>query len=142
MSFVERQIDLKGRQKVIKEINELKELLDEKGKEIDSLKKRIERLESKCGVGMELNERGNDEERGKIVREMVLLESDGDELYNLLLVQGENEGEIVKMTEDNLIRLCRNILDLDEGERLLVDNYEERGIRCERDGDGDWVVME
>jgi len=142
MSFVERQIDLKGRQKVIKEINELKELLEERGKEIESLKKRIEKLENKCGLGKDFKERGNGEEEGKIVREMVLLEGDGDDLCNLLLVHGENEGEIVKMTEENLIKLCRNILDLDDGERLLVDNYEERGIRCERDEDGDWVVME
>jgi len=141
MSFVERQVDLGGKSRLIKELKDLRVLLEERSRELEGIKKRVEKLEGKVGLREE-SERDGEREDISDIRDMVLLENEDDDLYNLMFVYEDDRGEILKISRDDLVDLCRRIVELGEGDEITVSKYEQRGIWCERDEDGDWVMME
>lgn len=149
MSFVERQIDLGGQGKIIKEINEIRDSLEKKSSEIEELTSRLNKLERKVGYGRDkieekpVSKRREDKESGPNIVGVMLLDNDEDDIfYNLLLMFSETKGQIIKVEEEKLLELCDKVEDMDIGEILSLDGYGVgEGIMCEKDQDGDWVMQ-
>ena len=142
MSFVERQIDLGGKSRIVKELREIRGLLQKRKQEIDDLQSRIQKLEKKLKVeGQNLEEKTEDLKGDQLFIGLKLLDrEEDDDLYNLLLMTDENNGRIYKMTYEKLDILCKKISSMKIGQHLHFNDYEEEGVWCERDEDGDWVM--
>jgi hypothetical protein len=151
MSFVERQIDFGSKSRILKEIKELKDEILRKGVEMDELRLRVERLERRCEGGSieKIKIKGekrrvdidNIEDDNMVADKIMLIDNDeGCDVWNLLLIFDENSGKIFKMTTEQLERFCLRIMEMEMGEYLEFTDWEEDGLMCERDEDGDWVM--
>ena len=138
MSFVEKQLK-KVDTRVIDEIKSLRLLFNEKLKEVEEIGKRLENIEIKYGLTLR-RERKKEKLQNSVVQNILLIDSEEEDIVELLFVLGEDIGEIVSFRKDEVVSFLEGLLLIKDGTEIELENIERSGRICIKNKEGEWEL--